>query len=102
MAASTTATGSTRLHVESQLAGDDAGDVEQVLDELRLGVGVALDDLQRPLGRRRVEDARSRSMRAQPRIAFSGVRSSCESVARNSSFSVLAASASARAACCRS
>ena len=38
---------STGLHVEAQLAGDDAGDVEQVLDELELGVGVALDDVER-------------------------------------------------------
>ncbi len=34
---------------------------------------------------------------AHPRIELSGVRSSCETVARNSSFSRLAASASARA-----
>ncbi len=39
---------------------------------------------------------------AQPMIAFSGVRSSCDRVARNSSFSRLAASASSRAACSRS
>ena len=38
-------------------------------------------------------------MRAQPKIAFSGVRSSCESIARNSSFARLAASAAARARC---
>ena len=35
---------------------------------------------------------------AQPRMAFSGVRSSCDTVARKSSFSRLARSASARAA----
>ena len=39
-----------------------------------------------------------RSMRAQPKTALSGVRSSCDSVARNSSFSRFAASAWARAA----
>ena len=40
-----------------------------------------------------------RSMRAQPYTAFSGVRSSWESTARNSSFARLAASAAARARC---
>ena len=38
-------------------------------------------------------------MCAQPYTAFSGVRSSCESTARNSSFARLAASAAARARC---
>ena len=42
-----------------------------------------------------------RRMCAQPRIALSGVRSSCETVARNSSFMRLALSASARATCSR-
>src|SRR5712691_164150 len=40
-----------------------------------------------------------RSIDTHPRIALSGVRSSCESVARNSSFNRLARSASSRAAC---
>ena len=40
-----------------------------------------------------------RSMYTHPRIAFSGVRSSCDKVARNSSFKRLARSASVRAAC---
>jgi len=35
-----------RLHVEAQLAARDARDVEEVLDELRLGLGVALDHLE--------------------------------------------------------
>ena len=39
-----------------------------------------------------------RSVRAQPKTAFSGVRSSCESVARNSSLIRFACSASSRAA----
>ena len=39
-----------------------------------------------------------RSTWAQPRMAFSGVRSSCDSVARNSSLASLTRSASARAA----
>ena len=47
------------------------------------------------LGRR---PARSGGCSAQPRMALSGVRSSCERVARNSSFMRLAASASALAA----
>src|SRR5262252_8753032 len=44
----------------------------------------------------------ARSMRAQPRMALSGVRSSCERTARNSSFSRLASSASASASRSRS
>ena len=40
-----------------------------------------------------------RSNRDQPTMALSGVRSSCERVARNWSFIRLAASASARASC---
>ena len=35
-----------RLHLEPQLAGDDAAHVEQVVDELRLEPRVALDDLE--------------------------------------------------------
>ena len=35
--------------VEQQLAGGDARDVEQVLDQLRLGVRVAIDALERVL-----------------------------------------------------
>ena len=34
------------LDVEAELAADDAAHVEQVLDELGLGAGVALDDLE--------------------------------------------------------
>ena len=42
-----------------------------------------------------------RSHQTQPISALSGVRSSCESVLRNSSFARPAVSASARAACSR-
>ena len=74
-----------RLDVEPHLAGDDPAHVEQVLDELRLHARVALDDLEprAHVARRRLP---RRSTCDQPRIALSGVRSSCESVARNSSF----------------
>ena len=34
------------LHVEANLAGDDAREIEQVFDDLRLAAGVALDDLE--------------------------------------------------------
>ena len=44
---------------------------------------------------------RDRNMRVQPTIALSGVRSSCDSVARNSSFARLAASAASRACALR-
>ncbi len=46
-----------------------------------------------------VSNCRFRSSAVQPRIAFSGVRSSCESVARKSSFNRLVSSASIRARC---
>src|SRR5262245_50425140 len=35
------------LHIQSQLAADDAGHVEQILDDLRLGLRVAFDQIQR-------------------------------------------------------
>ncbi len=44
------------------------------------------------------DSVRSRSMRTHVRIGESGVRSSCETVARNASLARLAASAAARAA----
>ena len=31
------------MHIQSQFAGDDAGDIEQVVDELALALGAALD-----------------------------------------------------------
>ena len=49
--------------------------------------------------RRAAASAGSRSMCAQPRIALSGVRSSCDSVARNSSLTRPASSATVRATC---
>ena len=48
-AASTTAARSTGSTVEPQLAGHDAADVQQILDELGLGARVALDGLERAL-----------------------------------------------------
>ena len=44
-----TAARSTGCDVEAKLAGDDAAHVEQVVDELRLDAGVALDDLEASL-----------------------------------------------------
>ena len=54
-------------HVEAQLAGDDARDVEQVLDELRLRARVALDRLERAARSVGASSRPRRSMRAQPR-----------------------------------
>ena len=51
------------LHVEAELAGDDARDVEQIFDHPALRCGVPLDRLERsrrPLGR---EDARAQHLR---------------------------------------
>ena len=80
------------------LPGHDAAQVEQVVDELRLRARVALDDFDAALQLRRLRaSARMRSSCVQPRMAFSGVRSSCESVARNSSFMRAARCAAMRA-----
>ena len=78
---------------EPQLAADDARHVEQILDQPHLRRGVALDDLERMRARahRRLRSAGSASSRC---TALSGVRISCDSVARNSSFSRDASSAS--------
>ena len=46
-AASTAAAGSIGAYLEPQLAREDPRDVEQILDESRLQVRVALDDLER-------------------------------------------------------
>ena len=93
--------GSTRLHAQAQLARDDPRDVEDVVDELVLRLRVAVDGLQGPGRGGLVEPARRAAGAAQPTMAFSGVRSSWERVARNSSFSRFAASASSRASCSR-
>ena len=92
-AALTTVARSRALDVQAQLAGDDAGDVEHVLDELGLGAGVPVDDHDRARRPHRSQVARIRRV-VQPTMAFSGVRSSWESVARNWSFSRFASSAS--------
>jgi hypothetical protein len=57
MAVSTAARQIHRAHVEPHLAGHDAGDVEQVVDELHLGHRVALDDLEAPGERRCIHRA---------------------------------------------
>ena len=88
---------STRAQVQADLAGHDPLHVEDVGDQLFLALRVADDRVDGGLPPF-VRAARgSRSMCAQPRIALSGVRSSCDSVARNSSFTRPASSASARA-----
>ena len=48
-----------RPELDPELAGDDAGDVEDVGDELFLHVGVAFDGLERPLHAGGVEFAHS-------------------------------------------
>ena len=74
------------------MPGHDAAHVEQVVDQLHLRARVALDDLEAALEVRGLGAApRLRSIWVQPRIALSGVRSSCESVARNSSLIRVAA-----------
>ena len=96
-AAPTTAARVHRPHVQLQLAGHDAGDVEQVVDQLRLR-RVLRSTNSSPRASRRGSSRPPRIRRVQPSIAFSGVRSSCERVAMKSSLSRFARSASVRAA----
>src|SRR3954466_11027771 len=57
-------------HLYPQLPGDDAGDVEDVLDELRLGAGIALDGLERAI---ELLASRRRAGAQDPRPAEDGV-----------------------------
>ena len=79
--------------LEAQLARHDARHVEDVRDELGLDARVAVDGLD-GAGGGAASSSPVRSMCVQPTIAFSGVRSSWDSVARNSSLARLAARAS--------
>jgi hypothetical protein len=66
--------------LEPQPAGDGARDVEQILDEPRLRQGVALDHLECvTLATRR--DLSAAQHRSHPTMAFSGVRSSSNTIA---------------------
>ena len=96
MAASMIDNGSTGCTSRRSLPDGDAAHVEQVFDQLGLHPRVALDGLE-TLDVVRVVAAPRRRTCAQPRMAFSGVRSSCESVARNSSLTSLMRSAARRA-----
>ena len=86
-----------RPDLEVELAGDDARAVEDVLDEPDLGAWRCARWCRRRAGTRSGRAAPDCSMRAQPRIALSGVRSSCEAVDRKSSLARLASSAASRA-----
>ena len=93
---------STSRAADLDLAGDDAGVVQQVGDEPRLRLDPTVDGGQ-PAGQRggvALSPAAGR-MCIQPTMAVSGPRSSCETVATNSSLSWSAASARSRAACSR-
>ena len=81
-----------------QLARRDPADVEQVLDQAAPGRARCARSSPPPWRRRSAAASRRPSRWVQPRMALSGVRSSCDSVARNSSFMRLARSASTRAA----
>ena len=82
--------------VQPELPAHDPRHVEQVVHDLGLGAGAALDGLDRARHRSRVELPAAEQARP-PSTELSGVRSSCESVAMNSSLARLACSASARA-----
>ena len=75
-----------RLELELQLAGRHPRHVDEIVDELRLGLGVAIDQLRARAAACASLRWSASSIRVQPRMTLSGVRSSCDSVARNSSF----------------
>ncbi len=52
-----------RPRLQAQLAGDDAGDVEEILDELPEGPGAPLDGVERALRAGRVEVGRAQEVR---------------------------------------
>ena len=79
-----------------KFSGDDARDVENVFDDLFLRPRVSFNHFDR-MNRAFIIEAAGFNIRDQPITAFKGVRSSCERVARNSSFKRFAFSASARA-----
>ena len=88
-----------RLLLQRQLAARDARDVEQIVDQPREVPVLPRDHVARPL---ELRDPRSllRCMSSiEPWIAASGLRSSCESIARKSS---LRRSAASSACCARS
>ena len=72
-----------RLVAERQLSGDDFGEVEQVVDQRRLRLARRADRAAGRCASCRASSPPRVNMRDQPRIAVSGVRSSCDSVARN-------------------
>ena len=86
-----------RLQLEPQLAAHDPRHVEHVVDQAGLGDGVAIDDLAAPASSIAGSTWRPSRILVQPSTALSGVRISCDSVARNSSLTRTASSATARA-----
>ena len=73
-----------RLQAES--AGDDAGHIENVVNQPRLGLRRSVRITSTACCIWAFESVPRTSMCAHPRIAVKGVRNSCEIVARNSSF----------------
>ncbi len=83
--------------LEPQLARDDAGDVEQVLDQAVHRSRVALDRRAGPLALRRGRGRSGSRSETSPSTEFSGVRSSWLIVARKLSLARLVMSAASRA-----
>ena len=86
-----------RLHLEPQLAAHDPRHVEHVVDQAGLRDGVAVDDLRARASASPDRPGAPSRILVQPSTALSGVRISCDSVARNSSLTRTASSATARA-----
>ncbi len=84
-AARTTLASSTRSRRSSSLPLRDAADVEQVVDQAHHVLQLALDDVARRAARAGRRSPARRSSSSALRIGASGLRSSCASVARNSS-----------------
>ena len=70
------------LTIQLDAAGDDARHVENIVDQAGLEARVAIDRLEGLPGRGRVFGAGEQQC-VHPTIALSGVRSSCDNVARN-------------------
>ena len=91
-----------RMQFQIEIAGDDPRNVENVVNDLCLRFGVSIYRLDGASEQPSLSSEPPCSMRDQPRMAVNGVRSSWETVARNSSFSRFDSSALALAVLSRS
>ena len=65
-----------RRQIKAEFPRADTRHVDEIGDDLRLGMGVLVDQFERPSSLARSDKLSVNSMRVQPTITFSGVRSS--------------------------